>query len=142
MRTLVASLLGLVTIVALAHAADKEPSKRDASKYKVSDVKVETDLTKLTATARPKKLSLAPSTSSSFDLADGGVMHLHFSQDSTAVEVWPLDYLGGAGDFHVCREVSGFKWLWVFTSDKVYFITPGGTVRVFEENAKLLDRIP
>jgi hypothetical protein len=141
MRQLV---LGVLFLASSCLALADEPAKRDVSQFKASDVKLDTNFTKLSVTARPKSVALAKHTGSSFDLSERGVMHLHAGSGSSVVEVWPLEYAGTINNVHFYREGGGspFSWLWIFSSDKVYFI-PDGSGMIFEfDDSKLLSKIP
>lgn len=137
--------VGMLLVGMLAFAnqlVSAEEAKRDLSKYKVSEAKYETTFAKLTATAQPKKAALGTGTGSSFDLAPGGYMHLHFGAGSPVVEVYPLVYLGEAGGVQFYKESgsSPFQWIWVFSNDKVHFIA-GGSLYDFDQS-KMLSRVP
>jgi hypothetical protein len=118
-----------------------EAQERDLSSFKRSETKIETDLAKMNlAATQPKKMALGKNTGSTFDLAKGGLEHLVLSSSSSIGEVWPMVYLGETGNVHVYREINGYGWIWLFSPDKIQFIT-GGFLYDFD-SVRYVTRIP
>ena len=113
---------------------------RIAGTFEKSDRELPLSLDALTREKRPNSVVLTKN-GSTFDLAKGGVMHLHLEGDT----LWsaPLQYLGEAENILVYRDAGDDGWFWFFQRDgAVYFLAEGSEPQIFDDAPKWLVRSP